>query len=172
MRTHSGEKPYQCAVCSKNFTSGTHLAQHKQRVHSTTKQHPCKLCGAQFSCKDYLLRHYRNHHQQRTRDHKCSYCDKEFYDKAVLQRHIRIHTGEKPYKCKICNAAFSQSQLLPAHIKKVHGDMYAGQTFPAQHESTQCLNPPLSEEIPLFDTNLKPDIASNSNCGDLYNKDQ
>ena len=34
-----------------------------------------------------------------------------------LFRHIRIHTGDKPFQCKICARAFSRSDHLTTHIR-------------------------------------------------------
>ena len=47
--------------------------------------------------------------------HHCTYCSKVFMDQWSLKRHMRIHTGEKPYKCDICDFRCSQKSNLTNH---------------------------------------------------------
>lgn len=49
--------------------------------------------------------------------HSCDYCGKKFRYRNNLEVHRRTHTGELPYKCKVCDHACAQSSKLKRHMK-------------------------------------------------------
>lgn len=51
---------------------------------------------------------------------RCLYCQKVFTNRSNLIVHLRSHTGEKPYKCKLCPYACAQSSKLTRHMR-THG---------------------------------------------------
>ena len=54
------------------------------------------------------------------RNDTCEFCGKVFKNCSNLTVHRRSHTGEKPYKCSLCNYACAQSSKLTRHMK-THG---------------------------------------------------
>ncbi|CAF98165.1 unnamed protein product, partial [Tetraodon nigroviridis] len=47
----------------------------------------------------------------------CEFCGKTFKFQSNLVVHRRSHTGEKPYKCQLCDHACAQASKLKRHMK-------------------------------------------------------
>jgi len=54
--------------------------------------------------------------------YKCHMCDKAFSQSGNLNKHVRVYTGDKPYKCSLCDRSFSQSSHLQSHKRHVHSN--------------------------------------------------
>ena len=53
----------------------------------------------------------------RKQNNSCKHCGKVFKNTSNLTVHIRSHTGEKPYKCKMCDYSCAQSSKLTRHMR-------------------------------------------------------
>lgn len=78
---------------------------------------PVDLCDRRFSRSDELTRHIRIHTGQKP--FQCRICLRAFSRSDHLTTHIRTHTGEKPFSCDVCGRKFARSDEKKRH-SKVH----------------------------------------------------
>lgn len=49
--------------------------------------------------------------------HQCLICKYTSYHLTTMKRHVRAHTGERPYRCTMCDKRFIQNADLKKHMK-------------------------------------------------------
>lgn len=60
MRTHTGQKPFQCQICMRHFSRSDHLTTHI-RTHTGEKPFNCPICDRKFARSDERRRHMKVH---------------------------------------------------------------------------------------------------------------
>ncbi|ERL88151.1 gastrula zinc finger protein XlCGF57.1 isoform X1 [Dendroctonus ponderosae] len=119
MRSHTGEKPFECKYCVKKFHHSSHLKEHIRR-HMGEKPFPCTVCPKRFTIKGELTMHMKSHTGDKP--FACTICDRRCLTSSDLKIHVRTHTGEKPYSCEHCERKFSSPYILSSHLKIHTGD--------------------------------------------------
>ena len=152
----SYKRPYQCALCFKDYDASIHLAIHFEREHSKGKTlFKCSLCCEYFLDARSLQRHAKIRHKitvpfkcQRCshvvlkeneffshmmqahsmRYSQCKYCRQYFWDESDFERHMAAH---KPFCCNLCSQSFKNARLLWVHKESGHSTQchLCSQTF-------------------------------------------
>ncbi|XP_027284539.1 early growth response protein 4 [Cricetulus griseus] len=78
---------------------------------------PVESCVRSFARSDELNRHLRIHTGHKP--FQCRICLRNFSRSDHLTTHVRTHTGEKPFACDVCGRRFARSDEKKRH-SKVH----------------------------------------------------
>ena len=63
---------------------------------------------------------------------KCEICLKVFKNEEILLEHSILHTGERPYSCRLCNKSYPLVKGLKVHMRLIHGPAYQEREHPDQ----------------------------------------
>ncbi|XP_075146339.1 uncharacterized protein LOC142220847 [Haematobia irritans] len=115
-----------CDQCQRSYSDKYKLRAHIKSKHGPgsvakkpkqpRKQYLCTLCGLTSTNKSNLAIHYRRKHTGE-KPFKCDLCDRCFTRSYEVKVHRRTHTGEAPYKCNVCAKAFKRSNKLKIHMR-------------------------------------------------------
>ncbi|XP_053321795.1 zinc finger and BTB domain-containing protein 49-like [Spea bombifrons] len=147
--SHLDKKFYQCEQCGKELSTLKKLHDHVA-YHSDARPHKCRLCDKAYKVKNDLTQHVRVKHIEAgtgkppllqlcefcgqavkyykshkifcsgVKKFKCDFCVQSFHRISELKRHTWTHTGELPYRCKICGKGCRHPSNMKKHIRTVH----------------------------------------------------
>ncbi|XP_061727510.1 zinc finger protein 732-like isoform X2 [Cydia pomonella] len=111
-----------CPECGKVFSRKNYMNNHMKLFHSNQSRHHCPLCDKYFVNGWGLRTHHKFVHEKipLPKTKICSVCGRGFGTNRVLENHMRTHTGERPFSCARCPAAFAQRVALKAHLAAIH----------------------------------------------------
>ncbi|XP_070615853.1 zinc finger protein 711 isoform X3 [Erythrolamprus reginae] len=129
MRTHTGEKPYQCQHCVFRCADQSNLKTHIKTKHGTDLPFKCEHCPQAFPDEKELQQHMELFQGHKT--HQCPHCDHKSTNSSDLKRHIiSVHTKDFPHKCEVCEKGFHR----PSELKK-HSESHKGKKI---HQCRHC----------------------------------
>ncbi|KAM4660475.1 zinc finger protein 711 isoform 1-T3 [Amazona ochrocephala] len=129
MRTHTGEKPYQCQHCVFRCADQSNLKTHIKSKHGTDLPFKCEHCPQAFADEKELQQHTELFQGHKT--HQCPHCDHKSTNSSDLKRHIiSVHTKDFPHKCEVCEKGFHR----PSELKK-HSETHKGKKI---HQCRHC----------------------------------
>jgi uncharacterized membrane protein YgcG len=128
---HKDLRPFKCnrPDCESSFQMKTHLTAHVATVHDKAREYLCETCGMTFGMRWNRDSHVRRIHAK-LRPHICPVpgCELAFAQKYDMQRHCGLMHSSRVLRCLGCDASFSTSSALHAHVPSCPGAPSSPQT--------------------------------------------
>lgn len=89
-----------------------------------TGEWTCPVCELKMDSQHAFTVHIRQHNPT-DHSHTCSICAKQLSSASSLDRHMLIHSGERPFKCRICSMAFTTNGNMHRHFVSSRGQFFS-----------------------------------------------
>lgn len=98
MDRHENGPEHYCEICKEHFPNEPVLKAHINKLHYKLGQFDCDICKETIE-DDELAKHMKTH--TNVKAHVCEVCKSYFTQKSQYNVHMRMHTGERPYQCRV-----------------------------------------------------------------------